>query len=44
MPAYASTAKEREIVEKAAGFIPQPRKVENTIDAHEHMIIRSELS
>jgi hypothetical protein len=23
-------------------FIPQPRKVENTIDAHEHMVIRNE--
>jgi hypothetical protein len=25
-------------------FISQPRKVENTIDAHEHMVIRNELS
>jgi hypothetical protein len=25
-------------------LIPQPRKVENTIDAHQHMVIRNELS
>src|SRR5262245_63353553 len=25
-------------------LIPQPRKVENTIDAHQHMVIRNKLS
>src|SRR5215469_5520707 len=29
---------------QVGNFIPQPRKVENTIDAHEHMVIRNELS
>jgi hypothetical protein len=29
---------------QVGNFIPQPRKVENTIDAYEHMVIRNELS
>jgi hypothetical protein len=28
---------------KVGDLIPQPRKVENTIDAHQHMVVRNEL-